>query len=206
MGARWRLIKALVVEDQSSKGKLDAEGKLERELKAWFIVMASHAGTEDESAHNLDGDKVNDVLMDRLLDDEASGPTARGKSEFPYARRWNGSKGLRAVLARFFIDERLEKEWRKSWRTHMERKGIPVHPEDNLSEPEAVTKDDEEEDDEATKAKVLRYVRERSRLAFVNQQERAQLNNGYVRQSSQHTEYEYSSHSGGSQIELSLED
>lgn len=204
--ARWRLVKFLVVDDFSSKGKHDAEGKLECELKAWFIIMASHAGTEDESAHNLDGQKINDVLMDRLLDDEASASNARGRAEFPYARRWQGPKGLRVVLARFFIDERLDKEWRACWRSHMERKGIPLHPDDDTEE-QAVVRDEDDEDDEAAKAKILSYVRERSRLAFVDEQEKDRmLDRQPTTHSARYEERAYSQTTGGSQIELSLED
>lgn len=204
--ARWKLIKTLVVEDFSSKGRLDAEGKLECELKAWFIIMASHAGTEDESALTLDGQKINDTMMDRLLDDEASAPKARSKLEFPYARRWKGPKGLRAVLARFFIDDRLDREWRARWRSHMDRKGIALHPDDQKDVSEPMAKEEEDEDDEATKSRILRYVRERSRLAFVDEQERLHVMEDGRRRTEQHTDYEASRPVGGSQIELSLVD
>jgi hypothetical protein len=203
--ARWRLVKALVIDDRTSKGKNDAESKLECELKAWFIIMASHAGTEDDSAHNLDGLKIQDVLMDRLLDDEASNPDPKARSEFPYARRWRSPRGLRQVLARFFIDERLDKEWRACWHSHMDRRGIKVHPDDEPRDGEdtALHKEEEEEDEEATRARILAYVRERSRLAFVQEREKEHSMVDTMEPPIQQVNYGYS---GGTQIELSLDD
>jgi hypothetical protein len=202
--AQWRLVRALCLEDYSARGKVDVEGKLECELKAWFIIMAAQAGSEDESAHHIEGQKISEVLMDRLLSEEASGnsPTS-SRPEFPYARRWRGPRGLRVVLAKFFIDDRLDREWRTHWRTHMTRKGIPIQPVDEVEEPEPpreVDDDNDEELHERERARLLRSVRERSRLLYVDEQE--SLGPGETFRPEQY--HHQPSH--GTQIELSLED
>lgn len=89
----------------------------------------------------------------------------------------------------------------------MIRKGIPLHPDDSTDVEEPTAKEeDDDDDDEATKSKILRYVRERSRLASVDEQERLHMLEDSSRRAEQHTNYEPSHPVGGSQIELSLED
>jgi hypothetical protein len=85
----------------------------------------------------------------------------------------------------------------------MIRKGITIQPVDDVEEPEpvgGVDGDGDEELHERERARLLRSVRERSRLLYVDEQESLRPGETF-RPEQYHYQFE-----GGTRIELSLED
>lgn len=157
--ARWKLIKYLFLDPDKDE---EADSKVVRELKAWFLIMASRAGSE-EGVFSPDGHKVDDVLMDQLLDSDS------GAAQSGFARRWKGKHGLRHVLTKFFLDPKLESEWYTVWRAHMERKGLKITPADD---DQHLLEIDEEsmEDESAARADLLRSLQEKSMMTNVERE------------------------------------
>lgn len=129
---RWAAIKALCRQNIQAAEFTLSEIRLATQLRAWFVLVASRLGNAESGTYHMESKQVEDSLFDYLL--IAPKPMKPlNKPNFRFARRWYGDGGLREVLARFYINDRLEVVWLEMWRKHMARLKLPIAREDSLA-------------------------------------------------------------------------